>query len=87
MKKLLRKGKVCGGQVVLATPLQLDEGTEVAVEIKPLPKARKAKPLSVEEFLALPAFGMWADREDMKDSVAWERKERAKWRQRSTRTD
>jgi antitoxin (DNA-binding transcriptional repressor) of toxin-antitoxin stability system len=26
----------------------------------------------------LPAFGMWKDREDMKDSVAWERQMRLK---------
>jgi antitoxin (DNA-binding transcriptional repressor) of toxin-antitoxin stability system len=27
-----------------------------------------------------PAFGMWADREDMKDPVAWVRAERKRWR-------
>ena len=35
----------------------------------------------------LPFFGMWADREDMTDSVAWVRKDREQWRQRATRLD
>ncbi len=33
-------------------------------------------------FADLPFFGMWADREDMKDSAAWVREERASWNQR-----
>ncbi len=28
------------------------------------------------------AFGLWADRDDMQDSVAWVRKQRAAWSQR-----
>ncbi|MBI2844063.1 MAG: hypothetical protein HYX78_11745 [Armatimonadetes bacterium] len=36
---------------------------------------------------SLPFFGMWADREDMKDSVAWVNKERRKWSKRLTRRD
>ena len=87
MKKLIRKGKVCAGQVVLPFPLPLEEGTEVTVEVKPAPKQRKPKTMTTEEFLSLPFFGMWADREDMKDSVEWVNKERAKWSQRSKRKD
>lgn len=29
-----------------------------------------------EDLLSLPIFGMWADREDMEDSVAWVRRQR-----------
>jgi hypothetical protein len=36
------------------------------------------------EFENLPFFGMWADRDEMSDSVAWVRKERDKWQQRLT---
>ncbi|MCZ6681353.1 MAG: type II toxin-antitoxin system Phd/YefM family antitoxin [Candidatus Poribacteria bacterium] len=35
----------------------------------------------------LPFFGMWADRDDMRDSTAWVRKEREKWHQRVTHQD
>ena len=87
MKKLSGKGRIRGGQVVLAIPLPLADGTEVTVDIKPTRKRQKSKAMSSEEFRALPAFGMWAGRADMKDSVQWEREERAKWRQRSQRQD
>jgi hypothetical protein len=83
MKKLVRNGRVCGGQVVVPAPLPLDEGADVTVEIKPKRKLGKKSALSSEEFLAMPFFGMWAGRKDMQDSVAWVQKERSKWRQRS----
>ncbi len=35
-----------------------------------------------EAFTALPCFGMWSDREEMRDSADWVRKERARWQQR-----
>lgn len=35
----------------------------------------------------LPFLGMWADREDMRNSTAWVRKEREKWHQRLARRD
>lgn len=87
MKKLVRQGKVLAGGLIFPAPLPLPEGTEVAVEIQPTRKPQKKKTISNEEFLALPFFGMWADREEMKDSVAWVQKERRKWRQRSQRKD
>lgn len=34
-----------------------------------------------------PAIGMWADREDMKDSVAWVRRQREQWGERLTREE
>ena len=34
-----------------------------------------------------PAIGMWADREDMQDSVAWVRREREQWDKRLTREE
>ena len=39
-----------------------------------LPALRSRRPMRVEDH---PAFGMWADREDMKDPAAWLRKIRA----------
>jgi hypothetical protein len=42
-------------------------------------------PVEVEDFISLPCFGMWADHEAMDDSVAWVRKERARWQKRTSR--
>jgi hypothetical protein len=82
------KGKVQAGSIVLTDPVPLPEGTEVEVQIEPLGTADSTAPsLRSEEFAALPFFGMWADREDMKDSVAWVQKERAKWHQRAARQE
>ena len=38
-----------------------------------------------EALLSLPFFGMWADREDMEDSVAWVRRQREGWNHRHKR--
>jgi prevent-host-death family protein len=35
----------------------------------------------------LPFFGMWADRDDMRNSTTWVRKGREKWHQRVERQD
>jgi len=34
-----------------------------------------------------PAIGMWKDREDMKDSAAWVRRQREQWSERLTREE
>lgn len=94
MALIIEEGKVSKGHIVLSKPLSLPEGTEVRVRIEPV------DPVSVdgddsqstnsdesEDFANLPCFGMWADREDMRDSVAWLRKEREKWKQRFTWTE
>jgi hypothetical protein len=43
--------------------------------------------VEVKDFASLPCFGMWADHEAMDDSVAWVRKERARWQRRTSRQD
>jgi hypothetical protein len=85
---LRERGKIQAGNIVFPKPLALPEGTEVLVSIEPL--AVKEQPASLdkeEDFVALPFFGMWRDRQDMKDSVAWVRKERKRWQQRVGRQD
>ncbi len=82
------RGKVQEGRILLANPVALADGTEVEVDIRSVnaPSASVASQ-EVEDFLALPVFGMWADREDMKDGGAWVRREREKWHQRIQRRD
>src|SRR5262249_53217643 len=68
---LVQRGKVQNGALVFETPLALPEGTEVIVRIDSADAAGPALAAqTAEEFLTQPFFGMWADREDMKDSVA-----------------
>lgn len=40
------------------------------------PNASGSRQRRRKSFADLPAFGMWKDREDMKDPVAWVRKQR-----------
>jgi len=78
-------GRVRSGSLELADPLPLPEGTEVLVSIDPVGRAGAAAAMSDEEFLGQGFFGMWADREDMQDSVAWVREAREAWGQRAQR--
>lgn len=81
---LIERGKVQGGGIVFSEPLALPEGTEVVVHIEPVEANGQDIPVSGgENFADLPFFGMWADREDMRDSAAWVRKEREKWHHRT----
>ncbi|MBI3946803.1 MAG: hypothetical protein HY321_12845 [Armatimonadetes bacterium] len=76
-------GRVRSGALELSDPLPMPEGTEVTVSIEAVGVPRRCKAMSDEEFLALPFFGIWADREEMQDSVAWVRKVREAWQERS----
>ena len=85
---LMERGKVKGRSIVFPRPLALPEGTEVIVQIQPfVVTTRPIAQADDREFRTLPFFGMWADREDMQDSVTWVRREREKWQQRATRQD
>ncbi len=77
------RGKVHSGSIVLNEPIDLPEGTEVVVRIEPVVH-EQASAVNGNEFENLPFFGMWADRDEMTDSVAWVGKEREKWQQRLT---
>jgi hypothetical protein len=61
-------GTVEPGGVVLTAPLDVPDGTAVVVTVvaEPPPAGR----LSVDEFLALPFFGMHRDVADGRDGVA-----------------
>lgn len=94
MALIIEQGEVNNGGIVLSKPLSLPEGTKVRIQIEPVDPAIVSDDDSQdkdsdesEEFANLPCFGMWADREDMRDSVAWLRKEREKWQQRFTRPE
>ena len=85
MAVIIEEGKVNNGHIVLSKPLALPEGTEVRVQIEPVSAAAVSDDENQdkdsnesEDFSNLPCFGMWADREDMSDSVAWVRKQREK---------
>ena len=84
MVLIVEQGKVSNGGIVLSKPLLLPEGTEVRIQIEPIDTndSTSTETNDSEDFASLPCFGMWADRQEMRDSVAWLKREREKWQQR-----
>ena len=81
--KLTAHGTVQGNGIVFPEALGLPDGMRVVVSIEPEEVDRKpSSEESIERIAALPFFGMWADRADITDSVAWVRKIREQWLQR-----
>ena len=89
MAVIIEEGKVNNGHIVLSNPLSLPEGTKVRIQIEPIEtdNTQNIEAKENKDFANQPFFGMWADREDMRDSVAWVRKQREKWKERLTRTE
>ena len=91
MALIIEQGEVNNGGIVLSKPLSLPEGTKVRIQIEPIETDDDNQSTTSddenEDFANLSFFGMWADREDMRDSVAWVRKQREKWLERITRTE
>ena len=89
MALIIEEGEVNNGHIVLSNPLSLPEGTKVRIQIEPIEtdNAQSTTAKENEDFANQPFFGMWADREEMRDSVAWVRKQREKWKERLTRTE
>ena len=73
---MTERGKIHSGSIVLDEPIDLPEGTEVVVHVEPV-GLDHASAGNGNEFENLPFFGMWGDRDEMRDSLAWVRRERA----------
>ena len=83
MAVIVEQGKINNGSIVLAKPVSLPDGTPVRIQIEPIDThTPRTTTDASEDFTNLPCFGMWADRTEMQDSVAWLKKEREKWQQR-----
>ena len=80
---LVREGRIEEGRLVVADEIGLPDGTAVCVAIEVLDQptggADGGAHAARDE---LPGFGMWADREDMPDSVTWVNRQRDAWRER-----
>ena len=77
MSVIIEQGEINNGNIVLTKPISLPEGTKVRIQIEPIDTDDDNQSTvsdEHEDFANLPFFGMWADREDMRDSVAWVRK-------------
>lgn len=75
MVLIIEDGKVNNGHIVLSKPLSLPEGTEIRVQIELVDLTsvngddnQNTDSEESEDFANLSCFGMWADREDMRDS-------------------
>ena len=80
---MTERGKIHSGGIVLNEPIDLPEGTEVIVHVEPIIR-EDVSAGNGDEFKSLPFFGMWADRDEMSDTVEWVRRERENWQQRLT---
>jgi len=79
-----------GNTIVPDTAIDLPADQPLEVEIRvlsPVEQAPKTPALGAFDIASQPFFGMWADREDMRDSAQWVRKEREKWSSRLSGTD
>ena len=83
---MIEHGTIYQGGIIFDHGLTLPEGTPVVVHIE-AQGASAAAAMRDEEFLKLPFFGMWSNREDMQDSVDWVQKEREAWSTRVYRAD
>ena len=83
----LGRGRVEHGTIVFDEPLALPDGTRVVVRIE----EEAAEPIGEAEapakFTSLPFFGMWADRDDLPESVEMVREGRERWHHRGSRPD
>ncbi|HLX62600.1 MAG TPA: hypothetical protein VKX17_15085 [Planctomycetota bacterium] len=70
------KGKVRKGRLTAKVPLSVPDGN---FEVTLKSAARKRNGMTLEELLAHPAFGMWKDREGMKDTIAYAQKVRERF--------
>ncbi len=84
---MIERGRIKGKSIVFPKKLGYPDGTEVYVRVETVEDAERSQRQAGEVFSDLPFFGMWADRTDMHDGVAWVREERAKWETRSDRQD
>ena len=69
--KVITTAVVRDGKLELAKPVEMPDGTAVDVTLILSSLNERQKLLLIQ-----PAIGMWADREDMVDSVAYIRKQR-----------
>ena len=69
------KARYDGKVLVPDQPLDLAKDQEVLIEVQILPPQRKG---TAEEFARSEIIGMWADREEMRDSVVWVNEHRRK---------
>ena len=73
MQNILKKLETCSDEELESLIARAEEILRERVRKTPLPEDS--------------AIGMWKDREDMKDSVAWVRRERERWHERLTREE
>ena len=76
MDVIIEQGEINNGSIVLSNPVSLPEDTKVRIQIELIDTDDESSKTDEKdvEFSKMPFIGMWADREDMQDSVAWVRK-------------
>lgn len=70
------RGIIHNGQIVLAQPLRLPDGTAVLVQVEAAAAKTSTIGSATGEFETQPFFGLWADRDDMALAAEWTCQER-----------
>jgi hypothetical protein len=84
------RGKVREGKLDLEAPLSFPEGEDVIVRIErvgPDPVGLSDAVPGADAYVALPFFGMWADRDEAEAAVESVRRGRERWRRRLSPPD
>ncbi|MBI2298025.1 MAG: hypothetical protein HYU66_03580 [Armatimonadetes bacterium] len=81
---IVAHGRIEGNTSVLDEPVGLADGAEVDVSIRAAAAPAEAAGGSRrrDEVWSDPVIGMWADRDDLADPVAWVKERRSAWRKR-----
>lgn len=80
---VIQRARIEDGRLVLPEPLPLPDGTMVVVSIHVVEPTEDAPlPDGGVDFGSEPFFGVWSDRDEMADSVAWVNRQRDTWQQR-----
>ena len=78
-----------GKNFVPDEPVDMPQDQELEIDVRLASKSlgkrmvRRRQP----SVTSMPFFGIWADREDMQDSITWVRKERERWNERLSSRD
>jgi hypothetical protein len=76
--EMVENGTIRSGQIVLAEPIGLPDGTAVVVHVEPVGADASARERA-GDFKSLAFFGMWANRQDFADGATWVERERDRW--------
>jgi hypothetical protein len=84
MSSIVVRGHFDGKNIVPDEPVDLPSEQQLEIRVRVVSAGRTHRRRR-SRITSLPFFGMWSDREEMRDASEWVRKERERWSERLTR--